>query len=105
MRVPNFTACFTKSLKHDSDGQADKEEVMKMLAGVRKCQCYLETIKYPGTMRLINPSVVYSWDLIGPYKSSTEVHLPPKYESAEMTELYAMALLRDVPFSTRCRGS
>lgn len=96
MKVPNFTACFTKSLKHDSDGQADKEEVMKMLAGVRKCQCYLETI---------NPSVVYSWDLIGPYKSSTEVHLPPKYESAEMTELYAMALLRDAPFSTRCRGS
>ena len=103
LKIPNFTACFTKTLKHDSKGQADREEVMKMLAGVRKCQCYLEKIEYPGTMRLINPSVVYSWDLIGPYKSSTDIPLPPKYESAElaheMVELYAMALLRDVPFS------
>ena len=101
--VPEFRSCFTKSLAHDSQGDVKEDEALKMLAGVRKCKCYLEKILYPGNLRLVNPSVVYSWDLVGPYKSSVPIEAPPGLRSeetaAEMAELYAMALLRDLPFS------
>lgn len=103
LEIPYFKACFTKSLPHDKDGKAEKEEVDKMLKGILKCKCFFDKINYQGKLRLVNPSCIFSWDLIGPYKSSIPIPPTPSFQSAEaaaeMVELYAMALLRDIPFS------
>lgn len=100
--IHKFRGCFTKSLPHNNKGKPDKDEVLKMLMGIRKCKCHFNKIKYGGQLKLVNPSCVYSWDLIGPFKSSIEIEPTPLIGSgeaaAEMVELYEMALLRDLPF-------
>jgi hypothetical protein len=101
--IPCFKGCFTKTLKHDDRNIPDEDEVMKMIKGVRKCKCDFENIIYPGATHLVNPSVVFSTELMGPSKSTIKVEPPPLSSSreiaADMVELYNMALLRDVPFS------
>lgn len=101
--IPYFRGCFTKSLPHNSNGKVCQEEVVKVLKGVRTCKCYFEQIRYGGNLRLVNPSCIYSWELVGPFKSSLEIPPVPSVKSAqvagEMIELYIMALLRDVPFN------
>ena len=100
--IPKYRACFSKSLKHDAQGTVDKDEFMKLYEGSTQCKCLFEKIEYPGKLRLVNPSSIYSLDLIGPYKSSVPIAPCPSFCSeqiaAEMIELYNMALCRDVPF-------
>lgn len=100
--VPDFRGCFTKSLMHDPQGTPDPKEAEKMIQGITKCWCNLDKITYPGSLRLINPSVVHSYDLVGPFKACSEIPPVPCLGSSEfaidMIELYEMALLRDVEF-------
>jgi hypothetical protein len=101
--LPDYLGAFTKSLFHDNEGKVNKCDykiLLKGLAGELHC---INEVKYAGNLRLINPSCIYSLDLVGPYKSTTCIGPNPSFTSAEvaseMGELYAMALMRDVPFS------
>jgi hypothetical protein len=104
LNIKKCGGCFSKSLNHNEKGQADKKDVTNMLLGIRKCKCHFNKIKYPTeNVKLINPSAIFSWEKIGPFKSSIEISPSPSITSseaaAEMVELYEMVLLRDVPFS------
>lgn len=100
--VAHFLGCFSKSLPHNEKSKPEKEEVLKMLLGIRKCKCYFNKIKYPGQLKLLNPSSIYGWNLSGPFKSNTKVESTPSITSleaaADMIELYEMALSRDLRF-------
>lgn len=108
VNISKNAGCFSKSLNHDDKGKADKEDIRNMLLGIRKCKCYFNKIKYPGELRLLNPSCIYSWELLGPLKSSTDIPPPPSITSSEaageMVELYEMVLLRDVDFNDYTRN-
>lgn len=101
--LPNYIWCFSKSLIHDKNSDVDPNELLKLVKGVRDNFKYLDEIKFPGNLRLVNPSCIWSFDICGPYKSNLSVPPPPSLTSAtgaaDMVELYNMALLRDVPFS------
>lgn len=103
INIPEFKGCFTKTLRHDQYNYPNQQDVINMVKGIRKNKKYLERIKYPNKGRLINPSVVFSLELMGPSKSTIYVHKPPKIHSkqlaADLIELYNMALIRDLPFS------
>ena len=102
--VPKFQGCFTKSLIHDPDGIPDQKETEKMLHGINRCWCSLDQISYPGSLRLMNPSAVHSYDIVGPFKACTYIPPVPRLGSpetaVEMIELYNMALMRDIPFKS-----
>lgn len=99
---PDYKGCFSKSLQHTEDGLPVKEEIQKMLDGIFHDRTQLDQLNYPGPYHLVNPSTLYSTDLVGYNKAYHKIPKPPRLESAqhaaEMVELYAMALARDVSF-------
>jgi hypothetical protein len=101
--VDSYQAMFSKSLNHDVNGIVDKKQFKNMVSAIFKNPSSLDKIKYPGSMRLVNPSAVWSVDYIGPFKTATILKEPPLFRSdevaGEMVELYWMSLLRDVKFS------
>lgn len=101
--IPFFLGYFSKSLPHDELGHPDPEAIAKLFDALNVSIRYLDRIPYPGTLRLVSPSAIYSLDLVGPFKSTVPIPIPPSILSAEcaaeMVELYGMALARDIPFS------
>lgn len=101
--VEDYRGCFSKSLAHDQTGKPDKKQIKLLLKGVFGHTEAFGLIKYPGAMRLINPSCCQSLNLEGPFKSCTKIRDTPLLSSSEaaadMGELYAMSLARDIPFT------
>lgn len=101
-KVPKYIWCFSKGLSHDKNNIANTEDLHNLIKGTSQNYHYLDKVKLGGSLKLINPSCVWSIDLFGPYKSNIDVPAPPSFCSAQtaadMVELYNMALLRDVPF-------
>ncbi len=101
-RYEDNGATFSKSLFHNHEGLVSQEELDKMKKGVYRCKCSLKKIHYPGTLKLVSPSAVYSVDYVGPFKSSVKFPSPPLMASnetgGEMVELYNQMLSRDVLF-------
>lgn len=93
---------FSKSLSHDNNCFVDNHQFNYLYKGVTICKCFLKNIKYPGTLKLVSPSAIYSKDLVGSFKSSLVLPKVFSYKSKEssweMVELYNMMLLRDVYF-------
>lgn len=100
--VPDFRACFSKSLAHDATGKPAKEEIKTLLCALINGTS-LQDLHYAGTMKLINPSCLQSTNLVGMHKACVKLPGTPQLASpeaaADLVELYAMSLVRDVPFT------
>jgi hypothetical protein len=99
-----YVASFTKGLPHDDLGEVDPaayRALLRALESGRKRD--FEAIPLGGERPLRNPQAGLAFDLEGPDSHHLAIPPAPRIDgpenSAEMAELYWMALLRDVPFS------
>lgn len=102
--INHFLNIFTKCLKHDNSGIVDKNQCIIYLEGLHSRNInIINNINYPGTRRFIDIPSSWCNDIIG--RCNNTYHLPsiPPMTSTlfefEMTELYCMALCRDIPFN------
>lgn len=102
-RIPRYVANFSKTLPHDKKGFVDQHEYRKLLDFCHGNFSKLQEINLGGVRKLKNPSCIYTIDLCGLPKDSYYLPASPSITSkdaaADMVELYAMALARDIPFS------
>ncbi|MEM8831142.1 MAG: vanadium-dependent haloperoxidase [Cyanobacteria bacterium P01_G01_bin.19] len=108
----NFIANHTKGLPHDSNGFVEPAAYIRLLTALTSCDPIdFENIPLgPDPLpagrtlrRFANPQAGAAFDLEGPDGPSLTIPPAPRIDgaenSAEMGELYWMALLRDVNFS------
>ncbi|MEO0844037.1 MAG: vanadium-dependent haloperoxidase [Cyanobacteria bacterium J06643_5] len=101
---PNFIANFSKGLVHNYLGEVDPDAYYAFLTALKSGKNDdFEAIPQGGSRKLINPQAGLAFDLEGPDSHSVTIRPAPRIDSAEnsaeMTELYWMALLRDVNFN------
>src|SRR5215831_9249905 len=104
-RYPDRRASFSKTMPHDDLGEVDPEAYDKWLtimASGDPAQFEHAPRDPQAIERLNDPQAAYSIDLVGPDATALRFPAPPTFASermaAEMTELYWLALMRDVPF-------
>jgi hypothetical protein len=104
-RYPDRRGSFAKTLPHDDLGDVDRDAYHQWLTIVASgdSQQFERVPRDPrATERLNNPQATYATDLVGPDPTALPLPAPPAFASqvmaAEMTELYWLALMRDVPF-------
>jgi hypothetical protein len=104
--VPDYRGNFSKSLPHGPSDDVDKAEFEKFLLAVCKANPkYIDSIKLgtPTGLKLTSLRDIFDIDLFGKYLAGIPIALPWTISSgraaAEMAELYAMALARDVSFT------
>ena len=101
--VPDYLGCMTKGIKHDKKGGVDKVEYQKLLDYCAGDASKLAELKMGGKLKTMNPSSIYTVDSIGMPKESFWLPASPSIKSlsgaADLIEVYAMALARDIPFS------
>ena len=100
---PNFIANFSKGLVHNYLGEVDKNAYYAFTTALKSGKTAdFEAIPL-GDRKLTNPQAGLAFDLEGPDSHSVTIRPAPRIDSAEnsaeMTELYWMALLRDINFS------
>jgi hypothetical protein len=98
-----FFASYSKALPHDALGHVDAGAYQGLLDAVATADPLLfESIPLGGTRKLTSPQAGLAFDLEGPDSHAILVRPAPRLDSAEssaeMAELYWMALARDVPF-------
>jgi hypothetical protein len=103
-RYDDGCSCYSKALPHDAIGNADMPALQKLIEAIGSARHEdLEQIPLGGYVKLANPHASLAFELAGPDGHQLTVAAPPPFASArmaaELTELYWMALLRDVPFS------
>ena len=97
-------ANYSKALPHNKFGEADPAayRLLQRAAATEREEDY-ERIPLAGGRRLVNPRAGLSFDLEGPDAQALTMPPAPRIDqprnSAEMAELYWMALCRDVPFT------
>jgi hypothetical protein len=100
--IKDYAANFTKGFSHDRKGRVDKKEYEKLIAFTKGDFKQLEKIKRGGDRKFVNPSCLYGVDIVGMPKESFWLPAAPSIKSkdgsAELIELYGMALVRDIPF-------
>jgi len=101
---PNFIANFSKGLVHNDLGEVEPNAYYAFMTALKSGKnADFEAIHLGGSRKLINPQAGLAFDLEGPDSHSVTIRPAPRIDSAEnsaeMTELYWMALLRDVNFS------
>jgi hypothetical protein len=103
--VPGFAAVHAKGLPHLPGGEvapAAYEKLLRALDSGRPAD--FDAIPLGGTRKLVNPVAGLAFDLEGPDSHQPAVPAAPSFGSpetgAEATELYWMALLRDIHFDT-----
>ncbi|MBF8192882.1 vanadium-dependent haloperoxidase [Nonomuraea sp. K274] len=102
-----FIANYGKALPHGEDGVVLPEGYRGLLRALstRRAEDFERIPRGSGenTVRLTNPQAGLSFDLEGPDAQALAMPPAPRIDSAqnsaEMVELYWMALLRDVPFA------
>ena len=98
----DYAGNFSKSLPHDKKGFVDKKEYKKLLDFCKGDISKLNEIKLGAERKLMNPSCIYGIDLMGIPKESFWIPASPSISSkagaADLIEIYAMALARDIPF-------
>lgn len=101
-RSDRHICSFSKSLPHDNKGTTDKDQFEMMLKGIFEDPSYLSEITLGGKMKLVCPSCIHTYDILGAPKWSYKIDPHPAISSAEaageMIELQWMSILRDVPF-------
>jgi len=104
----NYIANYSKGLKHDDNGEVNKNEYKKLLKALEtgkqedfnKIQFqYPENEAIPFT----NPQSGFAFDLEGPDSHDLGIRAAPRIDepeaAGEIAELYWMALCRDIPFT------
>jgi hypothetical protein len=96
---------FSKALPHDTLGHVQPSAYSVLLAAVETGDpVTFEAIPIAGPTQLKNPQAGLAFDLQGPDSFGVSIRPAPRVDgpehSAEMAELYWMALARDVPFAT-----
>ncbi|HYO56388.1 LamG-like jellyroll fold domain-containing protein [Archangium sp.] len=105
-RYPSRFASYTKGLPHDSLGEVNTTEYSKLLTAVNSGNASdFEAITLgggPGSRQLVNPQAAYAYQLEGADSHALALAPAPTFASpeaaGEMEELYAMSLVRDIPF-------
>jgi len=104
-RYPDLRASFTKTLPHDELGEVEPAAYHRWLAILADGDSagFDHVPRDPAAVvRLNNPQAAYAIDLVGPDPAGLPLAPPPPFASqkmaGEMTELYWIALMRDVPF-------
>jgi membrane-associated phospholipid phosphatase len=99
-----FVAGFSKGLPHNSFGEVDPAAyaLLRRAAATGRSEDF-ERVPLAGTRKLTNPQAGFGFDLEGPDPQALALPPAPRVDSpqnsAEMVELYWMALCRDVPFA------
>lgn len=96
---------FSKALPHDGLGHVQPSAYSVLLAAVETGDpVTFEAIPIAGPTQLKNPQGGLAFDLQGPDSFGVSIRPAPRADgpecSAEMAELYWMALARDLPFAT-----
>ena len=104
-RYADRRASFSKTMPHNELGEVDREAYRKWLAILASGDSaqFEQAPRDPRAIeRLNDPQATYAIDLVGPDASALPFAPPPAFASrqaaAEMTELYWLALARDLPF-------
>jgi hypothetical protein len=104
---PNFTGNYSKGLAHNYIGEVNPDSYRSVLRAIQSGDPNdFERIQLgiPNGRKLINPQAGLAFDLEGPDAQSLAIPPAPRIDSAEasaeMAELYWMALLRDVNFTS-----
>jgi len=102
---PNRIASYSKGLPHDQLGEVDQDAYDLMLTALETGKEEdFEKIPLSGDVKLKNPQGGLTFDLLGPDSHQEVMPPPPAFDSAEgageIAELYWMAILRDINFSS-----
>jgi membrane-associated phospholipid phosphatase len=100
---PNGLASYTKGLPHDSLGIVDSAAWAALVAALESgAPADFALVPKGGTVKQANPQAAFAFDLAGADSHALPMPPPPGFSSAEtaaeLVELYAHALLRDVAF-------
>jgi hypothetical protein len=100
-----FVANFSKGLPHNNLGEVEADSYQFLLAALSSGnKSDFEAIPLGGDRKLRNPQAGLAFDLQGPDSHHLAIRPAPRIDgpenSAEMAELYWMALARDVSFTT-----
>lgn len=99
--IKNYVGVFTKSFEHNEEGYVNKKEYQKFLKWLTEGGD--ATFTLGGKMKLIDPSCIRAMELFGQNAGTFKLKKAPRLKSRrmgqEMLELYAMALLRDIPLN------
>jgi hypothetical protein len=99
-----YVGNYSKGLPHNSLGEVDPIAYAALLKAVSTgAATDFEAIPLGGTSKLVNPQSGLAFDLEGPDSHALAMPPAPRIDAAEnsgeMTELYWMALARDVAFT------
>ncbi len=100
----NYIANFSKGLPHNDLGEVDRTAYQSLLTALKsgKPQDF-EALPLGGKRRFTNPQAGLAFDLQGADAHALQIRPAPRIDSAEnsaeMAELYWMALMRDVNFT------
>jgi hypothetical protein len=103
-----FVANFSKGLPHNNLGEVEADSYQFLLAALASGnKADFEKIPLAGVRPLRNPQAGLAFDLQGPDSHHLAIRPAPRIDgpenSAEMAELYWMALARDVSFTNYAR--
>lgn len=97
--IRNYIGLFTKAFEHNKAACVNKKEYKKFLKWLKDGGD--ATFKLSGKMKLIDVSCIRDMELFGQNAGTYKLKEAPRFKSRkmamEMLELYAMALLRDIP--------
>lgn len=99
-----YLANFSKGLPHNDYGEVDSEAYQALLDALSDGgDASFENIPLGGVRPLRNPQAGLAFDLVGPDSHHLRIRPAPRIDepenSSEMSELYWMALARDVNFT------
>ncbi|MCE7988749.1 MAG: phosphatase PAP2 family protein [Caldilinea sp. CFX5] len=101
-RYPTYFANYSKGLPHDHLGHVDQSAYATLLAALKGRQPW-SAVPLGGSIKLTNPQAAFAFQLEGADSHSLVTPAPPAFASeeiaGEMTELYWLALTRDIPFA------
>lgn len=103
-RYPSRIGNFSKGLPHNDLGEVEPADYNALLAALRTGDfADFEALRVVGQLSILNPLGGLAFNLEGPDSPAPEVDPPPALASEEIaaqaTELYWMAVTRDVPFA------
>ena len=101
--LPLKTGSYSKGLPHNKWGEVDLDAYGALLGAVTTGQpSDFQNIPLGGSVRLVNPQAGLAFDLEGADSHALKMPAAPRVlgavRAAEATELYWMALCRDIPF-------
>lgn len=102
--VPDFLACYSKGLPHNALGEVDRSAYAALaLACQTNTAEHWAAVPMGGSARLVSPQAGFAYQMEGEDPTRMRIAAAPKFiseqRSAEMAEVYWMALLREVPFA------